>query len=137
MPPKNNQISTNSDFCFSFNACACESCGGKCCVGESGYIFVTLEEARQISAFLKISFEDFALKYLKKVKYSFSLIEKPHPSGMACVFFDDDSGKCAIYDVRPKQCVSFPFWEGFKNKSKAELQELISLCPGVCAESRI
>lgn len=120
-----------NDFCFSFNARSCEDCDGRCCVGESGYIFVTLQEMRQISAFLKISFEDFALKYLKKVNYRFSIIEKPHPSGMACVFFDDDSKKCAIYDVRPKQCVSFPFWEGFKHKSKNELQELLDLCPGV------
>ena len=30
------------DFSFGFSKKACETCGGKCCVGESGYIFLSL-----------------------------------------------------------------------------------------------
>ncbi|NHB37032.1 YkgJ family cysteine cluster protein, partial [Helicobacter pylori] len=47
------------DFDFSFNPKACEGCGAKCCVGESGYIFVTIQEMQKISAFLKLELEEF------------------------------------------------------------------------------
>ena len=58
-------------FSFSFAASACALCGGRCCVGESGYIFLSLAEAQRIAEFLNIAFEDFALKFLKKRRFSF------------------------------------------------------------------
>ena len=45
------------DFDFSFNPKAYEGCGAKCCVGESGYIFLNIQEMQQISAFLKLELE--------------------------------------------------------------------------------
>ncbi len=116
---------------FGFDSSACQNCGGKCCIGESGYIFLSLHEAQDISRFLGISFEVFALKYLKKVGYRFSLIEKPFENGAACVFFDEEKRNCRIYEVRPKQCKTFPFWEGFKHKNEQDLEELFTLCAGV------
>ncbi len=116
-------------FSFSFAASACALCGGRCCVGESGYIFLSLAEAQRIAEFLNIAFEDFALKFLKKVGYKFSLIEKPYENGSACVFFDTKKRECAIYPYRPKQCVEFPFWDSLREQSA--LAELCSLCPGI------
>lgn len=124
-----------ADFDFCFDSHACKSCGGRCCVGESGYIFLTISEAESIARFLGMGFDDFALRYMKKVGYRFSLIEKPmknQDSGMACVFFDEESGGCGIYACRPKQCVSFPFWDGFARDCASQaLEELCALCPGV------
>ncbi|SQB98450.1 flagellin N-methylase family protein [Helicobacter fennelliae] len=117
------------DFSFRFSSEACKTCGGKCCTGESGYIFLTLQEAQNISAFLQIPFEDFALRYLKKVGYRFSLIEKPYNGQWACVFFDEQKKNCLVYEYRPKQCRTFPFWESYKQK--ANLKELLEICPGV------
>lgn len=105
-------------FHFSFNPDICASCGGKCCYGESGYIFASVGELQNMASFLKIDFEDFCLKYVKKVGLRYSLIEKRclnKSMGVACVFFDEDKKICSIYDVRPKQCRTFPFWEYYKN----------------------
>ncbi len=119
------------DFSFGFSKKACETCGGKCCVGESGYIFLSLKEAEQIAKFLSCSLEDFAKKYLIKVGYRFSLVEKPYQNGFACVFFDEQKKCCKIYPLRPKQCVDFPFWEKCKGKKCEELTELFAMCKGV------
>lgn len=120
-------------FCYTFNENACAACGGACCVGESGYIWVNFKEIKAISNYLTISIEEFAQKYLKRVKNRYSLQEtKTKDDGYACVFFDDKSRLCQIYPVRPKQCVSFPFWEQFKN----DIQSLTKECPGVVIDEK-
>lgn len=107
-------------FDFVFDPNACSDCGGKCCYGESGYIFVNFEDFERISKYLNMSFHDFVLTYVRKVKYKFSLIEKKcidSSKGMACIFFDEDTNKCKIYEVRPSQCRTFPFWNTYKSSS--------------------
>ncbi|STQ86691.1 YkgJ family cysteine cluster protein [Helicobacter muridarum] len=124
-------------FDFSFDPSKCAECGGKCCYGESGYVFLKIEEIALIAEFLNIPFEDMCLRYIRKVGYRFSLIEKTCNNkymGVGCVFFNEDSMCCDIYPVRPKQCQSFPFWDSYadshKNKDKNK-KELIGRCIGV------
>ena len=114
-------------FVFSFNPLACEECGGKCCVGESGYIWVNPLEIEKIANFLKISVEDFKNTFLMKVGYKYSIIEKKFEDGFACIFFDTKNKNCSIYDVRPTQCRTFPFWDFFKNN----VNEVKRECPGI------
>ncbi len=115
-------------FCYTFNEEACISCGGACCIGESGYIWVTLNEIKSISEKLNLSIEDFAKEYLIKVNNRYSLKEYfDNELGYACIFFDKNSRKCKIYDTRPTQCKTFPFWKDFKNN----ILELTKECPGV------
>lgn len=130
-----NLIIKKEGFDFTFNGAKCSECGGKCCYGESGYIFTNISEMEQMSAFLKIPFEDFCLHYIKKVGMRFSLIEKTcndRAKGVSCIFFDEESLCCAIYAVRPKQCRTFPFWSSYKNNKS----EIIERCMGVtCCEN--
>ncbi|WP_163565667.1 YkgJ family cysteine cluster protein [Helicobacter suis] len=117
---------------FSFNPNACTTCGARCCLGKRGYVFVSVEQMRAISAFLNLSFETFTLKYIRKVQNAYSLLEKPAhdaKNGWACVFLEEETKRCRIYPVRPKQCATFPFWECFKTKQ--QLEKLAALCPGV------
>ncbi|WP_299547553.1 YkgJ family cysteine cluster protein [uncultured Helicobacter sp.] len=116
----------HSDFQFRFDPSKCEECGGKCCTGESGYIFVTPKEIEEIAEFLGLDFESFCNNYVKKVGYRYSLLDvtKDHIT-YSCVFFKD--GICQIYPKRPKQCVSFPFWDYYKD----HFEELQKECIGV------
>lgn len=109
-----NSMNTASEYNFSFDASQCEECGGKCCIGESGYVFVTIEEMLHIAQTLNLTFEDFAQIYVRKIGYRFSLIEKINEDGYACIFFDSSNKKCRIYEQRPKQCRDFPFWNAHK-----------------------
>lgn len=116
-----------TEFGFGFNPKACYDCQGKCCVGESGFIWVNSSEIEDIANFLKISKKELTEKYLYKSGRHFSIQEQPSSFGLACVFFDSDNLNCKIYSVRPNQCRSFPFWDYFKK----HIDELERECPGV------
>ncbi len=120
-------IIKQKDFKYGFNPSTCESCEGKCCSGESGYIWVNIEEMENIAKFLQISFDEFTFKYIKKVRYKYSLIEKRDGENYECIFFDSKSKRCTIYEVRPKQCRTFPFWDNFKKN----IDEVVKECPGI------
>lgn len=113
-------------FKFAFDESACESCEGNCCIGESGYIWVSPDESLKIAEFLKEDFALFVQKYLMKVGYRYSIKERAYKDGFACVFFDSEKG-CKIYDYRPNQCRTFPFWQHFKNN----IEEVKKECPGI------
>lgn len=112
---------------FTFTPSACETCPGRCCTGESGSIWVQRDEVRAIAGVLKCSEADVLRDYTHRVGYRVSLNEKPWANGeFACVFYEDG---CSIYEARPKQCRTFPFWPRYKRKR--HLPELMEECPGV------
>jgi Fe-S-cluster containining protein len=113
---------------YKFNENKCATCEGNCCIGESGYIWITKDEYVKLASLLKISVEKLGEKYLFKVGYKFSIKEKQiSPSSYACVFFDLDKKQCSVYDARPSQCRTFPFWEHFKQN----IEEVKKECPAI------
>jgi len=123
-----SEIIKKEGFNFSFNPKACEECGGKCCTGESGYIWVTPIEMQKIANLLKISVDELKNNFLIKVGYKFSIKEKElAKNNYACWFFDEKTSRCTIYEARPNQCRTFPFWDFFKNNVEVVKKE----CPGI------
>ena len=118
-------------FNFSFDTDACKSCEGNCCIGESGYIWVTPKEIENIAEFLEIDKDFFIQNYLIKVGYRFSIKEKPYKNGYACLFFNN---ACSIYPVRPTQCRTFPFWDYFRDEK--HFDELKKECPGIIMDEK-
>lgn len=110
------------DFPYAFDENACAKCGGKCCTGESGNIFINNEEINLLSDYLKLDKKQFMEQFIKKVGLRYSLKEVEFEQGYACVFFDQIKRNCSIYELRPKQCKTFPFWKYFKYH-KEELQK--------------
>lgn len=107
----------------------CQQCG-KCCKDLQGYVYVTNKELEKISRGLKITNETFKKKYLSKNGKL-----KPHLKAKkngSCIFLK--SQRCSIYEFRPKQCRTYPFWsENFK--SKRTLNSLRKKCVGIQIES--
>jgi Fe-S-cluster containining protein len=123
-----NDVVVKEGYNYKFKPSSCDECGGRCCTGESGYIWAKYAEIEAMAEFLNLSIEEFASKYLKKVKHRYSLVEKKiDDDNYACIFFDTASAKCDIYEVRPLQCRTFPFWEQFKNDEDEVRKE----CPGI------
>lgn len=123
-----NDIMTHKDYNYKFTPSACASCGGACCTGESGYIWIKYPEIEKMAEFLELTIEEFATMYLKKVKHRYSLIEKKlDEDNHACIFFDNNIKQCTVYSVRPLQCRTFPFWETFKG----DITELKKECLGI------
>ena len=113
---------------FSFNPTACESCAGNCCIGESGYIWINIVEIEALSKYLGLTLDSFREKYLFKVGYKYSIKEvKLDENSFACCFFNLERKQCMIYEVRPTQCRTFPFWDYFKINENEVYKE----CPGI------
>ncbi len=122
-----NSLVKKDGFKFAFDASACERCEGRCCTGESGYIWCSVKEMQDIAKFLGLEFSEFTSKYIKKVGYKYSLIEQKVEDSFECIFFDSKLKRCSIYEVRPKQCRTYPFWDSFKD----EIDEVVKECPGI------
>ena len=114
-------------FNYSFDFSACATCQGRCCTGESGYIYVTKSEIESISKLLDIDIKDFVQEYLFKKGYKYSIKERKFNDSYECIFYDRESNGCKIYEARPLQCRTFPFWDYYKNR----VDELKIECPGV------
>ncbi len=114
-------------YAYAFNAKACENCGGKCCIGESGYIWVAPAEIDAIAKTLCISRSALINDYLEKVGYRYSIKEIAYKGGFRCIFFNMETKMCSIYEARPSQCRSFPFWDYFKEN----INEVEAECPGI------
>ena len=112
---------------YAFESSACESCEGRCCTGESGYIYVTKEEIFKIADLLKLDVNEFGVKYLYKNGYKYSIKERKVEDSYECVFYDSKTNGCQIYEARPSQCITFPFWDYFKIR----VDELKQECPGI------
>lgn len=84
----------------------CTECG-KCCTGGPGYVWITIEEMEKIATSLALPLDIFTRRYVKKVNNRFSLVEKK--PNYDCIFLENK--RCTIYENRPKQCRTFPWWD--------------------------
>ena len=117
-------------FSYAFNPAKCETCEGKCCTGESGYIYLSQDEIVNIAKLLELDTQTFMQQYLYKKGYKYSIKEQVVGMSHDCIFFDREKNGCKIYEARPLQCRTFPFWDYFKNR----VSELKQECPGIVDE---
>lgn len=103
---------------------SCTRCG-KCCTGEPGFVWVNDSEVDSIAERLQVSKEEVIGLYTRMVNGRRTLREKLNND---CVFYDSESG-CTIYDIRPRQCRTWPFWES-NLATKEDWEWTKSVCPG-------
>lgn len=103
----------------------CTQCGS-CCSGEPGYVWVNDQEIASIAELLKMSDEDFRDKFVRRVGARYSLIEYPNGD---CIFLDTDTRGCSVYEARPIQCRTWPFWTS-NLASQQSWKETCEACPG-------
>lgn len=106
----------------------CQRCG-HCCGGEPGNVFISPDDVQRIASHLCISSGDFLSQYCREVDmgsyYQTSLKEREDYS---CIFLTDKG--CAIYEVRPLQCRTYPFWP-YIFSDRALLEAEKAQCPGI------
>lgn len=101
---------------------------GKCCTshGEYGFVYLTLEDRKRFAKYFKMRTNDFTRKYCEKTGGIWHLREdKAEPD---CQFLDVN--RCGVYEARPTQCRTWPFWPEVMN-AKTWKKEVKSFCPGV------
>ncbi|RLA70551.1 MAG: YkgJ family cysteine cluster protein [Epsilonproteobacteria bacterium] len=112
---------------YVFDPSACAACEGRCCTGESGNIFVRPEEIRALAVLTEMEENDFRTAYLVKRGYKFSLKEKRFGVSYDCIFYERKYHGCSVYEARPVQCRTFPFWDYYKTR----VDELKLECQGI------
>lgn len=103
----------------------CTGCG-QCCTGAPGAVWVTPKEIEALAERLNISPEEFTRKYTHRIGNRVSLREDPH--NYDCVFLKGK--RCEVYDVRPKQCRTFPWWPE-NLKTPEHWRETAERCEGI------
>jgi Fe-S-cluster containining protein len=103
----------------------CTGCGD-CCTGAPGFVWVNGQEIEALAKRLGLSTAEFEERYVRKVGIRKSLIEYANGD---CVFFDGNTRKCTVYEARPRQCRTWPFWES-NVASKEAWKQTCAVCPG-------
>ena len=103
----------------------CSQCGD-CCTGAEGYVWVNQAEIDAMSARLQISSDVFEKQFVRRIGVRRSLTERP---GGDCVLLDAETRGCTVYEDRPRQCRTWPFWNS-NLKSAASWDEAAESCPG-------
>lgn len=104
----------------------CTGCGD-CCTGAPGFIWVNQAEIDALARRLGMDVAAFERKYVKEVGMRRTLKERP--KSYDCVFLDAETRKCTVYEDRPRQCRTWPFWNS-NLKSPAAWQQTCEVCPG-------
>lgn len=104
---------------------SCTQCGA-CCSGEPGFVWVDKEEVTSIAKHMDMNEEDFRDKFVRREGNRYSL--KEYPDG-DCIFLDPKTRGCMVYESRPIQCRTWPFWSSNVATKKA-WAETCEACPG-------
>ncbi|HPO48761.1 MAG TPA: YkgJ family cysteine cluster protein [Spirochaetota bacterium] len=110
----------NTDF-------SCQKCSN-CCRIEPGAVFLTEEDVIRIAKNLKLPVLTFLKECCRSLekdgKFVAALKER---ANYDCVFWNDG---CLIYEDRPLQCKTFPFWP-FLIENKKLMEEERKRCKGI------
>ncbi len=120
----------SSAYPFTFDNSACASCKGHCCRGDQGYIWVTLDNIEAIAKARNVTVNELAENYIRRVGTRYSLQERYENKEYLCCFLDAESGQCQIYNERPEQCRSYPYWPAYAEDTE-QVVKLFEECPGV------
>jgi Fe-S-cluster containining protein len=106
----------------------CTRCS-RCCRHTPGYVFLSPLDLEALCGVLGLGRDELLSRYCREVSLGIatrvSLKEKPN---MDCVFWEGKG--CSVYEARPLQCRSFPFWASALS-SRAEWEETAAHCPGI------
>lgn len=103
----------------------CTQCGD-CCTGSPGAVWVTDEELQRIAEHTGKTIGELRLFHTRRIGDRTSLSEYANGD---CTFFDGRTRRCAIYEARPTQCRTWPFWRG-NVESPHAWERVRAVCPG-------
>jgi len=119
------------------------TCCGNCCTGGPGFVWLDDHEVDLLAKHLGLSKKQTLEQYCRKIGQRISLKESRTKEGnYDCIFLKElpakkEKGKinlprrvCGIYEVRPLQCRTWPFWDG-NLASQDNWNNSAKRCPGM------
>jgi len=103
----------------------CQKCG-RCCQshGDYSYVYLSLPERRRLARHLGLMTQVFTRRFCVKTDGLYHLRD-PHKG---CLFLT--KGRCGVYEARPRQCRTWPFWPENMNRI-VWFGEVSRDCPGI------
>ncbi|HXK49258.1 MAG TPA: YkgJ family cysteine cluster protein [Clostridiales bacterium] len=103
----------------------CKQCGN--CCNVQGYVFIFPADLERLVEKSGFNLEELQRTYLSTVDgYT---VFRDAGSG-ACIFWDHIEKNCKIYEARPTQCRTFPFWKSLVYR-KEKWDKETAMCPGI------
>jgi len=107
---------------------ACVRCSS-CCRHESGFVYLSENDLSRLANEFKMEYTAFIQMWCRWVPFDggaerLSLREK---SNFDCIFWN---AGCTVYDARPLQCRTFPFWDAIVCSPQA-WETAGRGCPGI------
>ncbi len=106
----------------------CTGCG-RCCINhgdEDAFVYLTKAEVKAMADHLAQDIETFKTTYCTTDDGDLILKD----NGDRCIFLEADTNRCGVYEARPRQCKTWPFWS--ENLAHAEWNGSVKdLCPGI------
>jgi Fe-S-cluster containining protein len=103
----------------------CTACGD-CCTGDPGHVWVNEDEIESLAEAKQMSVDAFEREYVRRVGPRRSLFERFNGD---CILFDAETRRCTVYEARPTQCRTWPFWPDNVASERA-WKETCRECPG-------
>jgi Fe-S-cluster containining protein len=104
---------------------SCTQCGD-CCTGAEGYVWVNLQEVEEMASAKGMTPAAFESRFVRRVGIRRSLTERANGD---CVLLDKTTRRCTVYQARPRQCRTWPFWDS-NLRSPEAWAETAAACPG-------
>jgi len=104
---------------------SCTQCGN-CCTGPQGYVWLSPKDQEAIAGHLGLDLARFRKRYTRLVGRLLSLVDQPNGD---CIFLTPDR-RCSIQSVKPRQCLTFPFWPRI-TATRQSWREMAESCPGM------
>ncbi len=106
----------------------CQMCS-YCCSVEPGYVFLSENDIERLSSFFSLDRETFMKQYCRLVDYgTHYLVSLTERKNYDCEFLSEKG--CTVYDARPEQCRTYPFWRSIM-ESREKWDEEAQYCRGI------
>jgi Fe-S-cluster containining protein len=92
--------------------------------GQYGFVYLTYADRKRMAAELKLTVRQFTEKHCDR-EDGWVYLKNPDQD---CEFLDGK--RCTVYEGRPTQCRTWPFWPENLN-AKTWNNEVAPFCPGV------
>lgn len=110
---------------------SCQPDCGHCCDEPNGIVYLRPEDARVLASHHNLEVEEWLdLDCRQTLDGRFVLNSDPVTD--VCIYLDGDK-RCTVYDARPAQCRSFPFWAE-NLRSDRSWEKTVAECPGLSSQ---
>ncbi len=121
----------NSPWWMSGVPFSCQPECGKCCDEPGGIVYLRPEDAIALSKHHNLNVEDWLERDCHQTIDGRYILNSDIYTDV-CIYLDSGK-KCTVYESRPAQCKSFPFWAENVHSDKS-WRLTVKSCPGLDSE---